>query len=168
MVERQGNRCAPPRQLQFASLEACAEEVRRIAEADQVGRLQARGHWTSGQVMAHVAAWIEYGYEGFPIGSPPFFIRWILKRQLKRILKNGMSAGVRIPRVPGGTTGMEPMPTADAAQRLLAALTRLGSDEVAAYESPAFGPLSDEDRVRLNLRHAELHLGFLTYDTDGA
>jgi hypothetical protein len=157
----------PTRKLRFSSIEDCVEEVRRIADADTAGRLEATGSWTAGQVMAHVAAWIEYGYEGFPIGRPPFFVRWILRRQLKGIFANGMSPGVRIPRVPGGTTGMEPMETQEAAKRLLAALARLGSPEDAPFHSPAFGPLSNEDRVRLNLRHAELHLGFLTYPIAG-
>lgn len=157
----------PTRKLRFSSIEDCVEEVQRIADADTAGELEATGSWTAGQVMAHVAAWIEYGYEGFPIGPPPFFIRWILRRQLKGIFANGMSPGVRIPGVPGGTTGMEPMETQEAAKRLLAALARLGSPEDAPFDSPAFGPLSDQDRVRLNLRHAELHLGFLTYPSGG-
>jgi len=68
----------PTRKLRFSSIEDCVEEVRRIADADTAGSLEATGSWTPGQVMAHVAAWIEYGYEGFPIGPPPFFVRWIL------------------------------------------------------------------------------------------
>ena len=152
------------RKLRFDTVAACQSEVERIIEADRAGRLHAQGNWTAGQVMAHVAAWIEYGYEGFPIGPPPFFVRWILRWQLKGILSKGMSPGVRIPGVPGGTTGMDAMETHEAATRLLAALRRLATDEPAPYDSPAFGPLSDADRVRLNLRHAELHLGFLSYD----
>ena len=167
MAERD-RRPIPVRTLRFETLEACVREVERIIEADCSGTLHAHGNWTAGQVMAHVAAWVEYGYEGFPIGPPPFFVRWILRWQLKGILTKGMSPGVRIPRVPGGTTGMDAMQTQAAAERLLAALRRLETNEPAPYDSPAFGPLSDQDRVRLNLRHAELHLGFLLIQDDGS
>jgi len=40
-------------------------------------------------------------------------------------------------------------------------LRLLESDELARYDSPAFGPMSHQERVALNLRHAELHLSFL-------
>lgn len=158
----------PVRRLRFESVAACVNEVERIIAAEQAGRLRACGNWTAGQVMAHVAAWIEYGYEGFPIGPPPFFVRWILRWQLTRLLNKGLSPGVRIPRVPGGTTGIDDIDALAAGTRLLVALRRLDSSEPAPFDSPAFGPLSDADRVRLNLRHAELHLGFLAYETDGA
>jgi hypothetical protein len=114
-------------------------------------------------VLAHIAAWIDYAYEGFPIAPPPFFVRWILRLRLKKMLRQGMPRGVRIPGVQGGTTGMDAMETRDAAERLLASLARLGSSEEARHDSPAFGPLSHEDRIELNLRHAELHLGYLSY-----
>jgi hypothetical protein len=153
----------PWRKLRFETTDQCADEVRRIAQADQEGKLRIAGNWTPGQVMAHVAAWIEYAYEGFPIRRPPFFIRWILRLQRQRILSQGMPRGIKIPRVEGGTTGIDDMESQAAAQRLLAALTRLKSPELAPHASPAFGPMSHEDRIRLNLRHAELHLGHLSY-----
>ncbi len=37
---------------------------------------------------------------------------------------------------------------------------RLKNGEPCTHDSPAFGALSHEDRIRLNLRHAELHLGY--------
>lgn len=58
---------------------------------------------------------------------------------------------------------LRPFALADAAERLLVALRRLEQRQQADYDSPAFGPMSHEDRVRLNLRHAELHLGYLSY-----
>jgi hypothetical protein len=59
------------------------------------------------------------------------------------------------------------MDTLAAGARLVVALRRLESSESAPFDSPAVGPLSDLDRVQLNLRHAELHLGFLAYETSG-
>lgn len=152
------------RKLRFESIEECKAEVERIKAADRAGSLTAHGNWSPGQVMTHVAAWINYAYDGFEVKAPPFFIRWFLRWGLNKMLREGMSPGVRIPGVKEGTTGMEDIETALAADKLLTALNRLASDEEAPHDSPAFGKMSYEDRVRLNLRHAEMHLGFLSYD----
>ncbi len=151
------------RKLRLESIGACRQEIERILEAGQANELQAIGNWTPGQIMAHIAAWIEYGYEGYPVKKPPFFIQWLLRFKLKQILRSGMSPGVKIPGVKGGTTGMDEMETRAAGERLLQALERLEAGEAAKYDSPAFGPMSHEARIQLNLRHAELHLAFLSY-----
>lgn len=164
MVDQVDTRNLPDhRELRFDCVADCISEVNRILAADETGDLHALGNWSPGQIMWHVASWIEYAYEGFPIGRPPFFIRWILRLRLKKMLQNGMPGGVRIPGAPGGTFGMDDVKTAEAAERLLNALRRLESPEEAGFDSPAFGPMSHDDRIRLNLRHAELHLGFLSY-----
>ena len=151
------------RELHFSSIGDCQAEVQQILAADADGRLQATGNWTPGEIMSHVANWIEYGYTGYPIKAPPFFIRWILKRQARKMIAGSMPRGVRIPGVAGGTAGAEKMPTHAAAEKLLAALDRLQAREPVSFDSPAFGAMSDDDRIALNLRHAELHLGFLKY-----
>ena len=151
------------RKLRFDSIDDCIAEVSRILAANGTGSLQSCGNWTPGQIMAHVASWIEYGYDGYPIGSPPFFIRWILRLRLRQMLRKGMPRGVRIPGVKDGTVGMEGMTTPKAVERLLSALKRLQEREAAKFDSPAFGRMSHDDRIQLNLRHAELHMGFLAY-----
>jgi len=74
-----------------------------------------------------------------------------------------MPRGVRIPGAPEGTFGMDDMKTPEAGERLLNALDRLQGPEEARFGSPALGPMSHDDRMRLDLRHAELHLGLLSY-----
>ena len=151
------------RHLRFESIDDVLAEIDRILQADREGQLETVGNWTAGQIMAHLAAWIEYGYEGFPLGPPPWIIRWILRWQLKKYLRDGLPRGVKIPRTEEGTFGMDRMETGEAADRLKQALGRLQSGQPAKFHSPAFGEMSHEDRIRLNLRHAELHLGYLRY-----
>ena len=151
------------RTLRFNSVDECSSEIHQIIAASQAGNLKATGNWTPAEIMTHLANWMEYAYRGFPIGPPPFFIRWILRLRLRKMLRDGLPRGVRIPGVEGGTVGMEDIDTIKAARQFLAALERLKSNEVAEFDSPAFGPMSHADRIALNLRHAELHLGFLSY-----
>jgi hypothetical protein len=82
---------------------------------------------------------------------------------LSGMLRSGMRGGVKIPGVKGGTTGADDVPLQESLQRYRSALARL-KVEPAKFPSPAFGPMSEEDRIRLQLRHAELHLGFIVVD----
>lgn len=163
MTDQVDTRRSDHRKLWFEGVDDCISEVKRIREAHEAQALRATGNWTPGQIMAHVASWIDYAYDGFPVGPPPFFVRWILRRRVPKMLREGMPRGARIPGVKGGTFGMDDISTSEAIERLLRALRRLESTEEAKYDSPAFGPMSHEDRIKLNLRHAELHLGFLGY-----
>ena len=151
------------RRVQLESVSQVISEVDRIVQAETRGELRTIGNWTVGQIFAHLAAWIEYGYDGYPVKTPPWPIRVILRMMLKKYLSKGMPRGVKIPGIPAGTTGMDAMETQEAAKRLKAAFARLEKGEACPYDSPAFGKMSHEDRIRLNLRHAELHLGYLSY-----
>ena len=149
--------------MSLADLDELAAEVDRIVAAEKAGRLKTAGNWTAGQNLAHLASWIEYNYIGFPLSPPPWPIRFILKTFMKKkYLRSGLPQGVKIPGQPNGTTGQDAMTTVDAAERLKRAITRLRA-EPPSHPSPAFGQLTHDETVRLNLRHAELHLGFLSY-----
>ena len=150
------------RKLRFNSVDACLAEVDRIVAADAAGKARAIGNWTIGQNFAHVAAWMEYGYDGFPIKAPPLPVRWLLKLVKGRFLRKGLPRGFKIGGVPGGTIGQDAMSTADGAARLKRALVRVAKEPF-KHPSPALGPLTMDDQVNLNLRHAELHLGYVTY-----
>jgi hypothetical protein len=149
------------RSLRFNSVDELLADIERIVKADNAGKLRCTGNWTAGQAMGHVAAWINYSYDGYPLGPPPWIIRVMLRFLKKKYLRQGMPAGVEIPKVQGGTFATEPLSTAEGAARLRKALARLTSGEPARFPSPAWGEMPVEERIALNLRHAELHLSFL-------
>ncbi len=154
---------APRRELLFPTVSDCLAELDRIEAAEKNGQLTTTGNWTPGQIMAHLSAWIEYGYVGFPIKAPPFFVRWMIRRMLKRMRKAGqMGPGADMPGVEDGTYGQDEMETLAGIERFRSALMKMQS-EPAVYHSPAFGKLPDEIRIKINLMHAQLHLGFLNY-----
>jgi hypothetical protein len=151
------------RKLWFESIDDLLVELDRIERAAENGTLNVNGNWTAGQILAHLSNWIEYGWNGYPVKSPPFFLKWITVRMGHRFIRKGMPAGQKIPGTKEGTFGQEKIETAEGLRRLRKNLERLQNGEVAKFDSPAFGPLSHEDRIQLNLRHAELHLSFLNY-----
>lgn len=149
------------RVVRFNSIDDAIREADRIADADVRGKLRPLGNWTAAQCLNHVAAWIEYGYDGYPIRKAPWFIRAFLRWRVRKYLRDGLPAGVRMPGPAEGTFGIEDSTTADAANRFREAFLRLARREESPYDSPGFGPMSHDDRIELNLRHAELHLSFL-------
>lgn len=150
------------RKLRFESIDNVLAEMDRIIAAEKAGTLRITGNWSAGKTFNHLAAWINYPYEGFPPGStPPAFLRLFIKLMRSNMIHKAMRPGIRIPRAEHGTFGVEDVATEEGARRLRESLERLKRREPAKHHSPALGPMSDDDRVSLNLRHAELHLGFL-------
>jgi hypothetical protein len=147
------------RKLRFESIDQVLAEVQRLAEADRAGRLGQLGNWTLGQTLGHLAAWAEYGYTGAPL-HVPWLIKWIARLQKRRFLYGPMRAGVKIPRLEGGTLATDALPLDEGLARYQRVMERLQVEPPTA-PSPVFGPLTHEESISLNLRHAELHLGFL-------
>lgn len=147
------------RTLRFTSLDEMMLEAMRIAEAERSGNLKTLGNWTAGQTFGHIAGWMNYAFDGYPM-QPPFPLKLIARLFKKRILQKGMSPGMRIPKTDGGTYSSDPMSLDEGLQRLSRAVDRLRSTAPAA-SNPMFGPLTHQQWIDLNLRHAELHLGFL-------
>jgi hypothetical protein len=146
------------RMLRFASIEQALVEVDHLVEAERAGRLKRLGNWTLGQTLGHLAAWAEYGYTGSPL-KVPFFIKWFLRLRKRKFLYGPMRAGVKIPGVAGGTLATEPMSLDEALVRWRRVMGRLKTEAPTAPNN-IFGPLTHDESIALNLRHAELHLGF--------
>jgi hypothetical protein len=146
------------RKLKFDSIGQALAEVDRLVEAERAGRLSHVGNWSLGQALGHLSAWAEYVYAGYPLKTP-FFIRWLLRSRKHKFIHEPMHAGVKIPGVPGGTMATEAMPLDEAERRTHRALERLES-EAPTRPHPIFGPLTHAEWIAINLRHAELHLGF--------
>jgi hypothetical protein len=149
------------RALRFETIDEALAEAARLAAAEGEGRLSRCGNWELGQTLNHLATWCDYAFDGYPaeVGSPPWLVRVIARGMKRRILTKGMMAGMKIGRVKGGTLGVEVVSTEEGMRRMGKAFARL-KGTCPAGANPAFGPLTHEEWVALNLRHAELHLGF--------
>ena len=153
---------AQRRALHFETLDGVLADAAALATAEQRNSLRQLGNWTLGQICNHLAAWVHYGFEGAPF-TPPWFIRLVARPMKRRFLEKGLPAGARIPKVPGGTHGIDLVSTQEGIARLTKAFDRLKAGPPAIPNS-VFGPLTSEEWTMLHLRHAELHLSFLRAD----
>src|SRR4030095_3202001 len=104
--------CTPYRTLRFNSIDEVLTEIDRIVASEERGTLKRSGNWSTGQTFGHLAGWMNFSYEGFPKGAhPPWFIRWLIRRQKAKYLRDGMPRGVKIPRLQDGTLSTGDMST---------------------------------------------------------
>lgn len=150
------------RKVRYETIGDLRKDLDAIQAAAKAGTLRENGNWTAGKNLTHLAAFIDYGYDGYPaaISNPPWFVKVVLRMMRGSMLKNGFRAGVKIPKVPGGTVGGEDVSVEVGLATLRRSLERLEAGPP-RFPSPAFGELSYEDSKAATLRHAELHLSFL-------
>lgn len=145
------------RELRFETLDDMLADARQCASAARLHRL---GNWSLGQALNHLAAWIDYPYLGYP---PELVFTDDIKAQAlaakERFMNQPMDSGKRIPGSATGTYATVDVPTVIGLARLEAAATRLRSGPP-THPDPAFGMVTQEEWTAMNLRHAELHLGF--------
>lgn len=151
------------RTLHFNRIDDALAEVDKLENPARAGTARCLGNWTFGQILGHLAAWVEYSYDGVPLKKPPLIVRVVLRPMKRRFLYKPMPAGSKIPGIPGGTIGTEPLSLDEGLARFRTAFSRL------ARESPTlphliFGPLTHEEWINQHLRHAELHLSFVRVD----
>jgi hypothetical protein len=151
----------PRRMLRFHTIDDALAEAMRLAAAEGEGRLTQAGNWTLGQTLGHLATWADFAFGGYPSSVvPPAPIRMIARLFRNRFINKGMPAGMKIRGVPGGTLGTQPMTTELGLRRFQVAMEGL-RQTAPSIPSPVFARLTHEQWIQLNLRHAELHLGFL-------
>jgi len=156
---------APRRELSFHCTGCLKEELARIEAAERAGTLHHTGNWTAGENLDHVAKVWELALDGFPPEAKvPFFMRIIA-----RLMKGRMTSGKTLPagfQIPKGGEYMLPRKGcsfADGLAHLRRVLDRLDRGAQMTVASPAFGPMTHDEWMRLQLAHAQLHLGFLAY-----
>jgi hypothetical protein len=146
------------RELHFDNLDQLQTEVDKLTAADQGGKLQRIGNWTLAQALGHIASWINFAFDGYPM-KVPFFIKLIIRPMKNRFINGPMPSGKKLPGVPNGTFGAESLPLDEAQKRMSAAIARLKASSP-SEPNPIFGPLTHDQWTSMNLRHAELHLSF--------
>jgi hypothetical protein len=147
------------RELHFGMIDDALADVPQLVAAERAGKLNRLGNWTLGQTLGHLAAWINFGFDGNPL-NPPWFVKVLSRMMKKRFIYGKPMRGFKIPKVPGGTLATELLSTDEGERRFRDAMERLRRGPP-ARPNPVFGALTHDEWINLHLRHAELHLGFL-------
>ncbi len=149
------------RKLRFESIADMRRDLDVLEAAHQRGTLRRSGNWTEGEIFTHLEAFINYGYDGYPKQvSPPWMLVMLIRPFRSIFLNKGFPAGVRLPGAEKGTIGPEDVPFEVGIARLRAALDRLEKTDPPIH-SPAMGKMSHADKIKMTLRHGELHHSFL-------
>lgn len=152
------------RSLRFETVGELLAEIDRIEAAARPGGtgIRVSGNWSAGQIMQHLAKTIGASYQGFDLRLAlpvRLFGRLARRYFLSRTLPPGVSNPLA---APGGRLAPDAVVwTDDGARMLREHLSRIASGDPMTAASPIFGRLSHQDWVRLHLRHAELHMGFI-------
>src|SRR4051812_1096225 len=111
---------APQRRpLHFTSIDRALAEAQRLAGVERESRLERTGNWTLGQALGHLATWANFPFDGYPVEvHPPLPVRMILRLLRGRILKHGLTPGVRLRNIPGGTLGVDAIDAEEGLQRM--------------------------------------------------
>ncbi len=149
------------RALKFADFDTMLAEVNSLHE----GQYVSNGNWTLGQTCGHVASWMLYPLDGFPV--PPLPIRLMLSAMKytigpsmkRKILKEGFKAGS--PTAPESVPDPKIVSDEVGVEQLRQAVTRVRNHTGKLHPSPLFGPMDIDMLRKVSLLHAEHHLGYL-------
>ncbi len=134
--------------------------VWEVSAAARAGRLTPLGNWSAGCVLGHLAAWIDYGFDGYP-SRPPWYVKMVLRLMKSRFFgAAGSPAGVRISGAPAGTFAREELTVEEGERRFVLAWERLRAGPP-PDPHPIFGRLTHDQWSAMQLAHGRLHLSFL-------
>jgi hypothetical protein len=148
------------RPLTLRSLDELRAEVKRIAAAERAGRVRCAGNWTAGQVLGHLAFWVNTAFEWPKDFHVSILFKIIGPFMRRRMTETRMPSGVRSPGLNEGTLGIDLLSIDEGERRMLEAIDRL--DRGTPPDRHMFlGKMTKEQWIKLNLRHAELHCSFV-------
>jgi hypothetical protein len=143
------------RTLHFTSLSEVVADAEMLVASPGTRML---GNWPLDQLLMHLSTAFNASIDGSS-AQAPWYIRLAAPLIKGRMLNHSMRAGFKLP------TRVEPAfyPPAisnhDALDRLRRAVARLQSERMTSRH-PALGKLTNDEWLKLHLRHSELHLSF--------
>jgi hypothetical protein len=161
VTTRKDTRTVARRMLTLSSVAELRRELDVIEAAHRNGTLTASGNWGVGPNLLHIALPIRYAIDGFPkMAAAPlrWLARWLLLPRLKR---EPFRAGVNIGRRTESEYWRPRTTVEEGLAALRAELDRLEAGERMTKPHALFGAMTHEDWLDYNLKHANLHLGFV-------
>lgn len=141
------------RSVRYESLDDLLVDARGLTTSN----CETLGNWSPGQIYEHLAMSLDSSIDGFDF-SMPAPVRWIMSLLFKRkFLAKDLPAGFK--------STEKFIPPATSVEQGLASLEKAierQEHELTRVPHPAFGNLSRDEWSDFHLRHAEMHMSFLT------
>lgn len=146
------------RELEFHSLDEVLAEAEQLAS----GSVRTTGNHTFGQILEHLARTHDMATGKIEAPAPPWYMRIMIKIMKPMLIKDQpVKPGFKLP------SKAEEFFWPDREFDVQGALTHL-RESIENYKAkgplpkhPMFGTMTSEQSLRLNCRHAELHLSFV-------
>jgi hypothetical protein len=149
------------RQLKFNNTDELMAEVRSLNENGYL----SNGNWTLGQTCGHLANWMRYPLDGYPVAPPPIrAIFWVMKKTVgpgmkRKILAEGFKGGMMT--APESVPQPDELSDQQGVDQLQEVVDRVNAYDRELLPSPLFGEMDKPMHVTVTLLHAEHHLGYL-------
>ena len=143
------------RKLSFNSLDDVVADAEACVSSPNLKML---GNWPLSRILAHLTKAMTSSVDGSPVKAP-LVIRLIGPFLKGRILKKGMSPGLKLPKYIEVGFYPEISSSQEALENLRVAVRRLRTENLVSRH-PVFGKVTPEEWVQIHLRHSELHLSF--------
>jgi hypothetical protein len=144
------------RTLDYKSFDEFLADVDRLS----AGSIKTLGNWSAGQIFQHFANAFNGSIDGLPQAFP-WFICAIARMFKTKLIGGAMPAGIKMPTKLAAVVMPEPTSTETGLANLRAAVARLKQDPHRAPH-PVFGKITNAEWNTVHLKHASLHMSFLT------
>jgi hypothetical protein len=149
------------RPLKFNNLDEMMDDVRSLNENGYI----SNGNWKLGQTCGHLANWMRYPLDGYPVAPLPIrMIFWVMQKTVvpgmkRKILAEGFKGGMMT--APESVPKQDELTDQQGVDQLQEVVDRLLAFKGELYPSPLFGEVDKPMQIKVSLLHAELHLGYL-------
>ena len=153
--------------VRLATLDDLTAEVEHITLAAAAGKVRSLGNWSTAQAIWHIGKLIELSLDGFPFRyrrSPKWAVRAIRRLSWRWLIALAFRPGFRNPPEAAVLEPDASLTLDAAAAYFRQQIARIRDGERMTQECSIDGPYSHEQWVYIHLRHAELHLSFLTLE----
>lgn len=146
------------RDVHYDSIDQLLEDAEQVV----AGPSRTLGNWSLGQILEHLAITMHKSIDGFP-ALAPWPLRAMIRLMMKqKFLTHPMPAGFQISKKMEAVLPKE-ADAAKALNELQAAIDRLKQEPPQAL-NPGLGRLTVDEWIAFHLRHAELHMSFVTLE----
>lgn len=156
---------APRTEYHFKDFNDVGAFLDRVETALANDSVRMTGNWSLGENCDHCAIFVQGALDGFKTKAPlPFRLmgRYLIKR--KAMSDAPMPRGIKLPKSAKEVFPTEGISDAQGLANLKAQVDRVRHGEKMTHDSPLFGPLTHDEWVHLQLKHLNMHLGFVSLE----